>query len=304
MDDESAGSAQGERPGEGERGPAGTAVADEVAAPASPVSAAATAPPLAHPEVYVGEIAPAAATPPEPVQRLAERLEAFLAVAAAEAEVPEAERGLPAVVARVLADVARVRALVTGAGSEEEAGAGSRLGRALGPGERESALLAWAMVRSLGLLRAGRGAAERTAAWLDAWRLGRVVERELRAGGLPAESAEASVQAIRLLLALEDPGCRAAAAEVPALFAEAAASEPGRTLLGIHAFDGEVWLRREGIDELARWLLLAAALDGEGEGVSEVAAAGGRVLAARAARAGYRLEPLLAALAGEIPESA
>ncbi|MCL4839674.1 MAG: hypothetical protein KJ058_17110, partial [Thermoanaerobaculia bacterium] len=129
--------------------------------------------------------------------------------------------------------------------------------------------------------------------------------------GLPAPRAAASARAIPLLLALDEPGRRAAAAAVPALFADAAACAPGRALLGIHAFDGVVWLRREGIEELGHWLVLAAALDGEGPGAGEVAAAGGRVLAARAARpggvrparaagAGSGLEPLLAALAGDL----
>lgn len=319
--------------GEGEREPAGAASVPNVAGPATVAPAAAMAPPPSHPEVFVGESSPAAvpvagepqeppgtmpaeplphpavfgadlasttATPPEPVRRLVERLETFLAAAAEEAGIPAGQRLAPAVISRVLADVARVRALAAEARAAEAAGAASPLAAALGPGEHESALLAWAMLRSLGLLRADRGASERTAAWFDGWRLGRVVERELSAAGLSPERAGSAVQAIRLLLALDSPGRRAAAAEVSALFVEAAASDPGRALLGIHAFDGVVWLRREGIEELGRWLLLAAALDGEGSGAREVAAAGSRVLAARAARAGYRLEPLLAALAAHL----
>lgn len=278
-----------------EPSPAAVPVAGE---PQEPPGTA-PAEPLPHPEVSDGELAPAATPPPEPVGRLVERLEAFLAAAAEEAGIPAGERQVPAVIARVLADVARVRALAaeTRAEAEDEGGAVSPLAAALGPRERESALLAWVLVRSLGLLRAGGGGSERTAAWFDAWRLGRVVERELGAGGVPAEIAGTSVRALRLLLSLESPGPRAAAAEVPTLFAEAAASEPGRALLGIHAFDGVVWLRREGVEELGRWLLLAAALDGEGAGAPDVAAAGARVLAARASRAGFRLGPLLDALA-------
>jgi len=324
-----------ETPDEGEREPVGAASVARLADPAALAAAAATTPPPPHPEVPVRAPAPAAGggaggrreppgtppveplphpaasgaapastatPPPEPARRLGERLETFLAAAAGEAGIPLEERRATAVIARVLRDAARWRALVAGAKAEaeRETRAASPLVAALGPGERETALLAWVLVRSLGLLGGADGAGERTAAWFEAWRLGRSAERELRAAGLPAERAAAAVRAIRLLLTLGSPGPRAAAAEAPALFCDAAASEPGRALLGIHAFDGVVWLRREGIEELGRWLLLAAALDGEGSGAREVAAAGSRVLAARAARAGYRLEPLLAALAAHL----
>jgi len=245
---------------------------------------------------------------PEPARRLEAALATALRAAAEEAGIPEADRevAIAAVTAGVLPGVARLRALVAAARSDEESPAAVRLRAAFGPGKREAGLLAWLLLRDLGRLAgeaetgtAATAVRERTAAWFDDWRLGRVVARQLAAGGLSPAAAERAVQAVRLLFLLERPGARAAAAEVPALFAEAAASEAGRTLLGIHPYDGVVWLRREGLDELTAWLLLAARLETLDATAGEIAAAGGRVLAARAERAGYRLEPLLRTLTGE-----
>lgn len=228
---------------------------------------------------------------------LAARWRSFLAVAAEMAGIgdPDLAARLEAMRAEAVDDLVGWRRRL-GEGRLADPKAESPLASWLAEHpSRGAVVIAWLLLRRLGRIVPGTGATERGATWFAEWRLGRVVEAALRALGAAGIEARRESEALRLLLEPHLAAVLDGADPRPSeLLAAVAASEAGRTLLGVNRFGGVLWLRREGVEETDGWLTLAATLGAEG---SPRRAA--PHLAPAAAAAGYRLDATLARLAAD-----
>jgi glycosidase len=125
------------------------------------------------------------------------------------------------------------------------------------------AAVAWLLVRRLAEGLDRTDPRRRVAGWLDELLLARVLDRQLRRAGLEAERSRRVLAMVRLLLELEgwwrpDADGRV---DVRGLIARLVAGEAGRAVLGVNRYDGVLWFRSEGFDDLVALLRLVAVLE-------------------------------------------
>ncbi len=123
--------------------------------------------------------------------------------------------------------------------------------------------------------------------------MGEAVAEALMEAGATPEEATRRTAGVRFFLAHPE-GLPTEGEEGPAPRLKVALRDDAlRQLLGIHRFDGVVWFRQEGFEELAAWLWVTAAVTGHG-GDADLP----RTLAAAMEPSGFRLDRLLEGLEG------
>ena len=231
---------------------------------------------------------------------------AYLEAAAhrAEAEVGRAE-----VERLIVADLEAVRAVVEVLrGPEEEDGPIARMTRHLVEGFAEpgfwATVLVWILIRRLGVLTEPENARELARGWLDTWYVGSTLADLLTDLGMTREAARRHVTAVKLMIAGAgwDKRAEDAASGLRDVVVEAISDPEGQQFLGVHRHDDVRWFNREAFEELARWLMVTAAVDsvtGDGAASETAVVELDRTiepLLAIAERGGYRVKALLEAI--------
>jgi hypothetical protein len=126
-----------------------------------------------------------------------------------------------------------------------------------------ASIVSWILVRHLRRAPAHGRAAEADSRWFDTWLFGRIIGRQLRGLGLAADEASKAVDAIRLLFSVA--GWWVAGdddtVDLAPVMSEIVKRDPGRGLLGVNSWDGVLWYREEGLEEISKWLRVAALLE-------------------------------------------
>jgi len=162
-----------------------------------------------------------------------------------------------------------------------------------------ASVLVWLLIRRLGEVVDRKQPRLAVVGWFDDWLLWREIERQVRDLGLGSTEAEAVIDNIRLLLAVDGWWATDGdeAIDVSGVMSVLVSHDPGRTFLGVNSWDGELWYRAEALDELVNWLKVSAVLDTwkDIETTAEIEEALKRLVEAGEA-SGYRVARLLAAL--------
>ena len=115
-------------------------------------------------------------------------------------------------------------------------------------------ILGWLFVRRLGGIADATNGAPRSRAWIDEWRLGRIIADVLRELGLEEAVAWRTVEVIKVLVSHQDwPGAPDGLRAYPALAAWLGDGEV-RRFLGVNRFDGVIWFNKEAFEELLKWM--------------------------------------------------
>jgi hypothetical protein len=162
-----------------------------------------------------------------------------------------------------------------------------------------ASVLVWLLIRRLGEVVDRKQPRLAVIDWFDDWLLWREIERQARELGLGSTEAEAVIDNIRLLLAVDGWWATDGdeAIDVSGVMSVLVSHDPGRTFLGVNSWDGELWYRAEALDELVEWLKVSAVLDTwkDVETTAEIGGALNRLVEAGEA-SGYRVAELLTAL--------
>jgi glycosidase len=166
---------------------------------------------------------------------------------------------------------------------------------------QRAALDAWAVLAELGSLPAGADVPVTSRAWFEELRLGPVLAAALRGYGLDEGAAWATVERVRVLLALSGlPPTGGPAARRPLRLLEQWLADPTlRTFLRVNAWEGAEYVNREALEELVAW---AARLDRVAAPPAERVrrpverSVVARKLLAAAEAGGYRVDAIRAAL--------
>ena len=161
--------------------------------------------------------------------------------------------------------------------------------------------LPWAVVRSLGLVTHPNDQGRRSAAWIDEWRLGKIIARSLRSLGCDRETAVREARLVKILSKYQ-AWWKSPHKGVGIKLKRLLKDRDVQGYLQFNRFAGALWFRKERFEELVHWLFavstITAAADARTreEALSRVDA--GRFRAAvkllRAARdAGYRVRETL-----------
>ena len=173
--------------------------------------------------------------------------------------------------------------------------------------EAWGAVLAWIFTHSLGKVVADEGFEEQSRAWLDEWRLGRLITQTLEALGVESGAARRAMAAVRVFVAHQasfditlDPSHQAY--QVLAAWLK---DHDIQQLLQVHRFQNALWFNQEAFERLVWGMLLRTAIGltaQPGRPPEKIA----RALATRyriveqmrraEAQSGYQVEKLLAAV--------
>ena len=166
--------------------------------------------------------------------------------------------------------------------------------------------LAWAVVHPLGRISRSRDRGEQSAAWMDEWRLGRVIARWIQSLGCDGERAWRETRLIKIVTRHQD-WWRRSRGDLPGSLKRLFSDHDVQNHLEFNQFGGSLWMNKERFEDLIYWLFTVSAARGAAGARSRAAALSSveeesfreAMLLAEAGRAaGYRVEETLTLLSG------
>jgi hypothetical protein len=162
-------------------------------------------------------------------------------------------------------------------------------------------LIAYSIVRGLGLLEGESLASDRSRAYLSRWLLDKQIARTLLHLGLDDWNAARGARLVRLLLAWQDwfTAGLPAAGQAARFLKETVRDLETQRFLNINLYDGKLWFHKEYYEEMTWWLLALAAIAVREVPAKESSAFLGEAAAVidllieAEARSGYQVEKLV-----------
>jgi glycosidase len=119
-------------------------------------------------------------------------------------------------------------------------------------------LLGWLCVHPLGQIVGSGDAAVQSRAWIDEWRLGKVIAETLRAFGSDEGAASQAVSAIKILTAHSNA---LASPRVGELLEALLTDDAAQQFLRVNRFDGVLWFNQEAFEQLLAALFAVAVVE-------------------------------------------